>query len=448
MRSRITRRDFLKAASLLAAPAARGGAGPAGAGAPVPAAAAPATAPVPAVGAAAAPAAVHAAVAHAYVGTYTPNGGGIYLFRLEGMSGALTQLQVSDDIRNPSWIAVNPAQTRLYAVSEIDNYQGTRSGAVVSYAIDPESLQIKRLGAVSSGGTTPTYVSVHPSGKFVFVANYGGGNVAVLPVGADGALTAASDVRPSVGPRHHARAVDGPPGQFAVSDHDSPHVQMVAADPSGNFVIANDAGLDLTLVWRFDAQAGRLLPADAPVVAAPAGAAPRHFAFHPNGRVFYNLYEQNAKVAVYDYDAVKGAFRPKQQVSALPPKFGGSNLSSQILVSADGRFVYVSNRLHNTVAVFAVAGDGQLRMISEVWVHADYPRCLAIDPRGEFLYSCNQRGDSITSFRIIASSGALQFTGQFEPVGSPAVMVMLKDPAVPRVGSRSILNAGAFARTG
>ena len=401
--SRITRRDFLRTASLLTVPAAH----PFGARAA-------AVNPAPAAGCV------------AYVGTYTPNGGGIYLFRQDAASGALTQLQVLDDIRNPTWLAVNPARTRLYAVSEIDNYQGLRGGAVVSYAIDGESYQLKRLGAVSSAGTTPTYVSVHPSGKFAFVANYGGGNVAVFPVGADGALGEATDVRPGVGPRHHARALDDPPGQFAVSDHDSPHMHMVAADPGGQFVIANDSGLDLTLVWRLDAQTGRLLPAAVPVLSAPAGAGPRHFAFHPNGRIFYNLYEHDAKIAVYDYDPAKGAFKQKQLVSALPPKFSGSNLSSEVVAAADGRFLYVSNRLHNAVAVFAVAADGQLRMISDVWVHADYPRCVTIDPAGEFLYSCNQRGDSITSFRVIPSSGALQFTGRFEPVGSPAVMIMLK----------------------
>ncbi len=410
---RITRRDFLKAASLLAAPAAHPYAVNARAIHPY-AANAPAVSAAP------------QASTYAYVGTYTPNGGGIYLFRVDRASGALTQLQVFDDIRNPSWLAFNPTQTRLYAVSEIDNFQGMRSGAVVSYAIDRESLQIKRLGAVSSAGTTPTYASVHPSDKFVFVANYGGGNVAVFPVGSDGALGEPSDVRPSVGPRHRARAVDDPPGQFAVSDHDSPHVHMVAPDPNGQFVIANDAGLDLTLVWRFDAQAGRLLPADVPVVAAPSGSAPRHFVFHPNGRIFYNLYEHDARIAVYDYDAAKGGLRRKQLVSALPPKFSGSNLSSEILVTADGRFVYAANRLHNTIAIFAVANDGQLRMISEAWVHADYPRCLTIDPSGEFLYSCNQKGDSITSFRLSGTGGGLQFTGRFEPVGSPAVMIMLK----------------------
>jgi 6-phosphogluconolactonase len=404
----ITRRNFLKAASLLAAPAAYPLLGHAAAGGATPGGAA------------------QTAQACAYVGTYTPNGGGIYLFRIDSASGALTQLQVVDDIRNPSWLAINPAQTRLYAISEIDSYQGTRNGAVVSYAIDAENLQLRRLGAVGSAGANPVHASVHPSGKFVFVANYGGGNIAVFPVGADGALGDATDVRPSVGPRHRARAVDDPPGQFAISDHDSPHVHMVAADPSGQFVIANDAGLDLTLVWRFDAQAGRLLPADVPVLSAPSGAAPRHFVFHPNGRVFYNLYEHDARVAVYDYDAVTGGFKPKQIVSALPPKFGGSNLSSEIIITADGRFLYVSNRLHNAVAIFAVAGDGQLRGIAEAWVHADYPRSLAIDPSGEFLFSCNQKGDSITSFRIGAASGGLQFTGRFEPVGSPAVMVMLR----------------------
>jgi 6-phosphogluconolactonase len=403
LNSRITRRDLLQATSLLAATALR----------PRLLRAAPQTS-------GAAP------FNYAYVGTYTPNGGGIYLFRIDPVTAALTQLQVIDDIRNPTWLVINPAQTRLYAVSEIDNFQGTHNGAIVSYAIDADSLQLKRLGAVSSGGTMPAHASVHPSGKFVFVANYGGGNVAVFPVGTDGALGEATDVRPSVGPRHHARAADDPSGQFAFSDHDGPHLHMVAADPSGQFVIANDAGLDLTLVWRFDAAAGRLLPAAVPVIAAPAGSAPRHFAFHPNGRVFYNLYEHDAKVAIYDYDASRGGLKLKQIISSLPAKFAGSNLASEIVLTADGRWLYVSNRLHNAVAIFAVADDGQLRSISETWVHADSPRSISIDPSGAFLYSCNQRGDSITSFHLNAATGALTFTGRFEAVGSPAVMTILK----------------------
>jgi 6-phosphogluconolactonase len=416
LKSRITRRDLLRASSLLIAPAfgVRAGPAPPGTGVPAaPAAAATASGAVP-------------AYHFAYVGTYTPNGGGIYLFRIDPATAALTQLQVIDDVRNPTWLVVNPAQTRLYAVSEIDNYQGTHSGAVVSYAIDPNTLQLKRLGAVSSGGITPAHASVHPSGKFVFVGNYGGGNVAVFPVGADGALGEATDVRPSVGPRHHVRAGHDAPGQFAISDHEGPHIHMVASDPGGQFVIANDAGLDLTLVWRLDAASGRLLPAEVPTIAAPPGSGPRHFTFHPNGRIFYNLYEHNANVAVYDYDASRGGMKLKQTVSSLPPKYQGSNLSSEIVMTADGKFLYVANRLHNAVAIFGVAEDGQLRSIAETWVHADSPRGLCIDPSGAFLYACNQRGDSITSFHLNGGTGALTFTGRFEAVGSPAVMTILK----------------------
>jgi 6-phosphogluconolactonase len=363
---------------------------------------------------------------YAYVGTYTPNGGGIYLFHVDRATTALLQMQVVDDIKNPSWLAVNPAQTRLYAISEIDNYQGAHDGAVVTYAIDPTSMQLTRLSAVGSSGTSPAHVSVHPSGKFVFVANYGGGNVAVFPVAADGTLGPASDVRPSVGPRHHARAIDDPPGQFAVSDHDSPHLHMVAADPTGQFVVANDAGLDLTLIWRFDAQGGRLLPAEAPVLVAPPGSAPRHFAFHPSGKFFYNLYEHDARVVVYDYDGSRGAMRLKQSVSTLPAHFAGSNLASGIVISPDGRFLYVGNRLHSSIAIFSIAADGQLRTAYETWTHADSPRSIAMDPSGEIMFSCNQRSDSLTSFRINQANGALAFTGRFEAVGSPAVMIALK----------------------
>ena len=365
------------------------------------------------------------AAAYAYVGTYTPNGGGIYLFRIDRASAAMLQIQVVDDIRNPTWLAINPAGTRLYAISEIDNYENTRNGAVMTYAIDAETRRLTRLGAVRSAGTTPAHLSVHPSGKFVFVANYGGGNVAVFPVTANGSLSDASDVRPSVGARHHVRGWY-PPGQFAVSDHDSPHPHMIAADPGGQFVIANDAGLDLTWVWRFDAEGGRLLPADVPVVAAPSGSAPRHFVFHPNGRQFYNLYEHDGKVAMYDYDGAKGALRHRQTVSALPAKFAGSVLSSAIKISGDGRYLYVANRLHSGLSTFDVAADGQLRMIAETWVRSDSPRSIAIDAVGETLYSCNQRGDSITSFHLGSATGVPQFTGRFEPVGSPAFMMVVE----------------------
>jgi 6-phosphogluconolactonase (cycloisomerase 2 family) len=184
--------------------------------------------------------------------------------------------------------------------------------------------------------------------------------------------------------------------------------------------------LDLTLIWRLDAQGGRLLPAEAPVLVAPPGSAPRHFVFHPSGKFFYNLYEHDARVVVYDYDGSRGAMRLKQSVSTLPPHFAGSNLASGIVVSPNGRFLYVGNRLHSSVAIFAIAEDGQLRTAYETWTHADSPRSIAMDPSGEIMFSCNQRSDSLTSFRINPANGALAFTGRFEAVGSPAVMVPLK----------------------
>jgi 6-phosphogluconolactonase len=360
-----------------------------------------------------------------YVGTYTPNGGGIYSFRMDGSSAALTQLHVIDGIRNPSWLALNPSGSYLYAVSEIDSFDAGHAGALVAYAIDADTHQLRHLNSVASGGGTPAYASVHPSGKFVFVANYGGGTVAVFPVAADGSLSEPSDIRPIVGARHRPHAVDDPPGQYAASNHDSPHPHMIASDPSGQFVIANDAGLDLTLVWIFDSNAGKLLPASVPVLAAPSGSAPRHFVFHPNGKTFYNLYEHDAKIAVFDYDA-HGGFKHKQTLSTLPPKFAGSNLASAVVFSADGKFLYSANRMHSAISVFGVEDDGQLRFLSEHWTHADSPRSIAIDPSGQFLFSCNQRSDSVTSFRINATSGALSFTGRFEPVGSPAAMVFIK----------------------
>ena len=138
------------------------------------------------------------------------------------------------------------------------------------------------------------------------------------------------------------------------------------------------------------------------------------------------MYEHDAKIAVYDYDAARGAMKLKQSISTLPAKFTGSNLAAEIIITADGRFLYASNRLHSSIAVFAVAGDGQLRSVAENWAHADSPRNICIDPSGEFLYSCNQKGDSITSFRISPTSGTLSFTGRFEPVGSPAALVFVR----------------------
>jgi len=361
----------------------------------------------------------------AYVGTYTPNGGGIYLFEVDPASGEMTQRDLFGDIRNPSWIALNPAHSMLYAVSEVDDFGDNHSGSVSSFAIDAASGALTRIGTVSSGGANPAHMSVHPSGKYVFVGNYTGGSVAVFPVNADGSLAEPSDMQHPTGPLHAASAALDPKGQFGISDHAGSHIHMVQSDPRGEFVIANDAGLDQTLIWRLDQNRGRLSPAATAIVDAPAGSAPRHFAFHPNGRIFYNLHEHDGQLVVYGYDPATGALSLRQSQSALPKGFAGSNLSSELLVSPDGRFVYVGNRLHDSIMIFRVDKDGTLACVGDEWVRADYPRSMVIDPSGTLLFSCNQKGDSITSFRISPSTGELRFTGRYQPVGSPVVMAFL-----------------------
>ena len=362
----------------------------------------------------------------AYIGTYTPNGEGIYLCGMHPDTGALRLLKTFKDIQNPSWLALAPNGQHLYALSEIDNYGGAKSGSVSAYAINRENGDLTRLNVVSSQGSTPAHLSVHPSGKYVLVANYFGGSVAVLPIQPNGGLGEATDVHVDTGPQNPPRAADDPPGNFAPSDHTGPRVHMVAADPAARFVIANDAGLDQTFIWTLDLASGKLGSADIPPVAAPPGSAPRHFVFHPNGRLFYNLHEQDSMLAAYDYEARTGRMTLKNTISVLPRGFAGSNLASELVISRDGQFLYAGNRLHDSIAVIRVGTDGRVDWSGEEWVRADYPRSFEIDPTGNFLFSCNQRGDSITSFRIDRRSGALRFTGQFLPVGSPANITFLR----------------------
>jgi len=216
-----------------------------------------------------------------------------------------------------------------------------------------------------------------------------------------------------------------PPGSFAISGHDVPHAHMIAADPSGRFVIHADLGLDQILVWKFDDQTGVLSPNDPHAVALPPGDGPRHFAFHPNERWFYSLQEEGSTVVLFDYDAGRGRLTSRRTLSSLPPGFAGSNFCSEIMVSPDGRFVYAANRLHDGIAFFSIGKTGTLTFAGEEWTRGDYPRSFNFDPTGSFLYSCNQRADNITTFRVNRKSGRLTFTGHYTPVGNPSSIVFL-----------------------
>ena len=202
-----------------------------------------------------------------------------------------------------------------------------------AFAINRADGQLTLLNTVRSGGAGPTYVSVHPSGRFVLVANYFGGSVAVLPILPDGSLGAATDIKNDAGTVGPTRATNAPPGSFAFSGHDRTHAHMIQADPAGRFVLHVDLGLDRIFVWKFDDRAGVLTPNDPPAVALPPGDGPRHFHFHPNGRWFYSLQEEGSNIVLFDYDAAQGRLTARQTISSLPPGFAGSNFCSEILVS-------------------------------------------------------------------------------------------------------------------
>jgi 6-phosphogluconolactonase (cycloisomerase 2 family) len=200
---------------------------------------------------------------------------------------------------------------------------------------------------------------------------------------------------------------------------------MIQADAAGRFVIHADLGLDRIFVWRFDERTGVLTPGEPSAVALPPGDGPRHFHFHPGGRWLYSIQEESSTIALFDYDSRTGRLSPRQTISTLPPGFAGSNFCSEILVSADGRFVYAGNRLHDSIGIFSVGADGTLTSVGEEWTRGDYPRSFGFDPSGDFLYCCNQRADNIAIFRVNRKTGALGFTGHYAAVGNPSMIVFL-----------------------
>ncbi len=376
----------------------------------------------------------------AYVGTFSSplkdtlptqvdlppgNGRGIHLFEVDRTTGAMTAAGVYELGTSPSCLVLNAAGTRLYSANETDRVGEPVSGTVSAFAVNPKTGKLELLNTVPSGGAGPTYVSIHPSGKFLLVANYFGGSVAVVPILEDGRLGPASDVKNDEGPLGPTRAPNAPPGSFAFSGHDRTHAHMIQSDPSGRFVLHVDLGQDLIYVWKFDAQAGKLLANDPPTVALPPGDGPRHFHFHPNGQWFYCIQEEGSTIVLFDYDAEKGRLKARQTISTLPPGYAGSNFCSEILVSPDGKFVYAGNRLHDTTAIFQVGPDGTLKYIDDVPTRGNYPRSFNFDPTGRFLYCCNQRADNMTVFAVNRETGGLTFTGHYTPVGNPSIVVFL-----------------------
>lgn len=376
----------------------------------------------------------------AYVGTFSSplrdtlptqvdlppgNGRGIHIFKVNRETGELTEAGVHEMGTSPSHLAVNAAGTRMYSANETDRFGKEKEGTVTAFEVSQADGKLTPLNTVRSGGAGPTYVSLHPTGKFLLVANYFGGSVAVLPVLEGGKLGEPSDVKVDAGKVGPTKASNAPKGSFAFSGHDRTHAHIIRADPTGTFVLHVDLGLDRILVWRFDAKAGKLTANEPAGVSLPPGDGPRHFDFHPNGKWLFSVQEEGSTVVRFDYDAA-GKLVERQTVSTLPAGYTGSNFCSGILVSADGRFVYVGNRLHDSIGILSVGEDGTMKLIGEEWTRGNYPRSFSFDPTGAFLYCCNQRADHVTTFRVDRKTGGLTFTGQYTPVGNPSCVTFVE----------------------
>ena len=376
----------------------------------------------------------------AYVGTFSSplsdvlptqvdlppgNGRGIHLFQIHRETGAMSPAGIYPMGTSPSCLAMNKAGTRLYSANETDRVGDEKHGTVSAFSINRADGKLQLLNTVDSGGAGPTYVALHPTGRFLLVANYFGGSIAVLPILADGLLGPASDVKNDAGMIGPTRAVNAPPGSFAFSGHDRTHAHMIESDPSGRFVLHVDLGLDKIFVWKFDDQKGTLTPSEQQSVALPPGDGPRHFHFHPNGRWFYSIQEEGSTVVLFDYDSDTGRLTARQTISSLPAGFAGSNFCSEILVSSDGKFVYAGNRLHDSVGIFAVGADGALSYVADEWTRGNYPRSFSFDPTGQFFYCCNQRADNVAVFKVDRKTGGLNFTGNFAAVGNPSMILFL-----------------------
>ena len=365
-----------------------------------------------------------------YTGGQSPersqgNEHGIFLFQMDPASGVLTRRKAFADESNPGWLDFDASGNHLYAANEVEHYRGTSSGSVSAFAVDRSNGGLTLLNTVSSEGAGPCYLSIHPAGKHLMVANFSGGTVSVfslLPDGSVGRATAVIKDQGKVGPLHPTSA---PAGNFAIFGHDGgAHPHMIHADPSGRFVLVNDLALDKIFIWKFDLEKGTLTANDPPSISLPPGDGPRHFVF-ANGERMYSLQEQGSTLTFFEFDGATGKLTARQTISTLPKGFRGTSFASGINLAPNGRFIYAANRLHDSIAIFSVGPDGRLSWVDAVWTRGDFPRAINIDPTGNFLYSCNQRSDAITAFRIHPETGMLSFTGQYTAMGEPACIVFL-----------------------
>jgi len=353
-----------------------------------------------------------------YVGTYTDGvSRGIYRFEFDPATGAASPATLAAEAVNPSFLAFQPDGRRLYAVNEIDSFGGERVGSVTGFAVDPSTGALATINARSSGGSSPCFLVVDKSGRDVLAANYGGGSVAVLPVEADGRLGVLSSFR-----QHSGKGGDPARQQ-------GPHAHSINLDAANRYAAVADLGLDKILVYKFDPEVGLLTPNDPPSAATAPAAGPRHLAFHPDGRHAYVINELNSTVTAWDYDADRGVLTPKQTLSTLPEGFKGTNYPADIRVHPSGKFVYGSNRGHNSIVTYAVdPASGRLTYVGNQSAGIKNPRNFTLDPTGKFLLVANQDLGTVVVFRVDPAAGAPEPTGRSVKVPKP-VCLLFRPPA-------------------
>ena len=345
----------------------------------------------------------------AYVGAFTTEkrkarGDGIHVYRIDA-AGGWTHLQRLGGLVNPSFLALSPDRRFLYSAHGDETY-------ATAFALDRATGLAQLINTAATGGSNGVHPAIDPSGRFLVVANYASGSVAVLAIGGDGALR----------DQHHLHVLRGKPGPNKVEQAGS-HPHQVAFDPTGSFLLVPDKGLDCVFVFRFDRASGQLTPAEPACVKARPGAGPRHLAFHPQRPIVWVLNELDSTVTTCRWDGDTGALQPVQVISTLPRDFAGTSTTAEIAVTADGRFVYGSNRGHDSVAAYAVEADGTLAPIDIFPTQGRRPRFICLDPTGRFLHAANEQSDTIVAFRVDPATGRLSSTGQVIANASPVTIV-------------------------
>ena len=345
----------------------------------------------------------------AFIGTYTgEKSKGIYVADFNESTGKLGELRLAGEIKDPSFVAIHPSGKFLYAVTE-------SGGSVSSFALDPSNGSLKFLNKVSSKGNGPCFVNVDKTGKNALVANYGSGSVAVLPINSDGSLKESSSFIQHTGKGSDPQRQRGP------------HAHSVNLSPDNRFAIVADLGLDKVFVYKFDADKGIITPNDPPAYEGKPGAGPRHFSFAPDGKHAYLINEMGLSITALDWDASKGVLKEIETVSTVPTGVTGpANSTAEVLVHPSGKFVYGSNRGHDTMAAFKVGAGGKLTLIQNISTQGNVPRNFRIDPSGKYLIAANQKTDNLVVYAIDQNTGMLKPNGSTGQVGGPVCIRFLE----------------------